>query len=37
MIVGVCQKSIKAQKEEISYLESQIDSLVYQHDLYSIK
>ena len=39
MIVGVCQKSIKAQKEEISYLESQIDNLeyIYQHDLYTIK
>ena len=39
IIVGVSKNSINAQKEEISNLESTIDSLeyTYQHDLLTIK
>ena len=39
IFVGVSENSINAQKDEISKLESQIDSLeyIYQHELFTIK
>ena len=39
IFAGVSENSIYTQKDEISKLESQIDSLeyVYQHDLFTIK
>ena len=39
IFAGVNKNSIDTQKDEISKLESQIDSLeyVYQHDLFTIK
>ena len=39
IFAGVSKNSINAQKDEISKLESQIDSLeyIYQHELFTIK
>ena len=39
IIAGVSKNSIDTQKDEISKLESQIDSLeyIYQHELFTIK
>ena len=39
IFAGVSENSINAQKDEISKLESQIDSLeyIYQHELFTIK
>ena len=39
IFAGVSKNSIDTQKDEISKLESQIDSLeyIYQHELFTIK
>ena len=39
IFTGVSENSINTQKDEISKLESQIDSLeyIYQHELFTIK
>ena len=39
IFAGVSKNSINTQKDEISKLESQIDSLeyIYQHELFTIK